>query len=81
MTDIKTLNDNSLLSSVKKIDITKSDKINFTLTSDTKIIAGKNEQFDYKLKCLNTVLEELGEVRGGKIDISNPSNVIYEGGN
>ena len=78
---LKTLNDNSLLSSVKKIDINKSDKLSFTLTSDTKIIVGKTDDFDYKLKCLNTVLEELGEVRGGKINISDPSNVIYEGGN
>ena len=75
------LSDNSLLSSVKKIDLTKLDSIKFILNSDTMITAGTLEQFDYKLKCLNAVLEELGEIRGGKVDISDPANVIYEGGN
>ena len=78
---LKTLDENALISSVKRIDITELDKISFTLTSDTKIIVGKSEQLDYKLKCLIDVMEELGEVRGGKIDISNPSNIIYAGGN
>lgn len=78
---LKTLKDNSLLSSVKKIDISDLDKISFTLNSDTKIIIGETQQFDYKLKCLNAVLDELGEVRGGKINVSDPANVIYEGGN
>lgn len=78
---LKTLDENALISSVKRIDITELDKISFTLTSDTKIIVGKSEQLDYKLKCLIDVMEELGEVRGGKIDVSNPSNIIYAGGN
>lgn len=78
---LKTLDENSLISSVKGIDVTKLNKISFTLTSDTKIIIGESEQLDYKLKCLVDVMDELGEVRGGKIDISNPSNIIYAGGN
>ena len=50
------------------------------LISDTKLNFGNAEQFDYKLKCVSTVLDELGEIRGGKINVSDPSNVIYEGG-
>ena len=49
--------------------------------SSTKILFGNSEQLDYKLKCLCAVLDELEEIRGGKIDVSDPSNVIYEGGN
>ena len=75
------LKDNSLVSSVKKIDISDTDSIFVVMTSDTKINLGDSYQLDYKLKCVCAVLDELGEVRGGKIDVSDPSNVIYEGGN
>ncbi len=78
---LKTLNDNSLLPQIKKIDVSDLKSVYFTLNSDTKIVIGKIDQLDYKLKCLNAVLDELGEVRGGKVDVSDPSNVIYEGGN
>ena len=77
---IKTLSDNSLISSVKKIDVRKSEKLSFTFTSNTKIILGDSEQLDHKLKSLIHVMEELGEVRDGKIDVSDPSNIIYAGG-
>ena len=75
------LTENKLITFVKKIDITDVSSIGLTLNSDTKIILGEDDQIDYKLKCLNAVLEELGEIRGGKINVSDPSNVIYEGGN
>ncbi len=78
---LRTLSDNSLLSGVKKIDISDLKAISFVLNSDTKVTMGDTLEADYKLKCLSAVLGELGEVRGGKIDVSNPSNVIYEGGN
>ncbi|MBQ8588019.1 MAG: hypothetical protein IJ454_01370 [Clostridia bacterium] len=74
------LSENELLSVAKKIDISDVSNISVTLSSDTRIILGDKEQLDYKLKCVVTVLEELGEIRGGKINVSDPSNVIYEGG-
>ncbi len=78
---LETLIENKLMSFVKKIDITEVSSIGITLNSDTKVTLGEDDQIDYKLKCLNAVLEELGEIRGGKINVSDPSNVIYEGGN
>jgi len=75
------LNENELLSVAKKIDLSDTSNISVTLNSDTKIVLGDKQQLDYKLKCVGTVLEELGEIRGGKINVSDPSNVIYEGGN
>ena len=75
------LEDNDFLTSLKKIDISDLSAITCTMTTDTKIIIGNREQLDYKLKCLSAVLDELKEIRGGKIDVSDPSNVIYEGGN
>ena len=70
-----------MLPHVKKIDVSELKSVHFTLNSDTKIVIGRLDQLDYKLKCLNAVLDERGEVRGGKVDVSDPSNVIYEGGN
>ena len=78
---LKILSDNGLMDSVKKIDVTKVKEVSFTLMSDTKIYMGDMTEADYKVKCLDAVLAELGDVRGGKIDISEPSNIIYEGGN
>lgn len=75
------LNDNSILSNTKKIDISDLENLYLVLTSDTTVVLGDSYQLDYKLKCLNAVLKELGEIRGGKINVSDPSNVIYEGGN
>ncbi len=75
------LNDNKVLTGTKKIDISDIKNIYVVLTSDTTVVLGDSYQLDYKLKCLDAVLKELGEIRGGKINVSDPSNVIYEGGN
>ena len=77
---LEALHNNKLASFVKKADISDADNILLVLTNGTEVLMGKNEQTDYKLKCLDTVLEELGEIRGGKINLSNPSDIIYEGG-
>jgi len=77
---LEALQSNKLASFVKKADISDTQNILLVLTNGTEIIIGKNEQMDYKLKCLNTVLEELGEIRGGKINLSDPTDIIYEGG-
>ena len=77
---IGAVHDNNLASSVKKADISDMDNIYIVLSTDTEVYMGKKEQTDYKLKCLNTILDELGEIRGGKINLSNPSDMIYEGG-
>ncbi len=78
---LSVLSRNGILPSVKKIDVSSLNEVYFTLDSDTRIIMGSTDQADYKLKCLSAVLDELGEIRGGKINLSNPANVIYEGGN
>lgn len=75
------LSKNDILSSVKKISVADPDSVYFVFESDTKIVLGDTGQVDYKLKCLDAVMDELGEVRGGKIDLSDPSSVVYEGGN
>ncbi len=77
---LSSLGETELLAVTKKIDISDVSNISVTLNSDTGIIFGDEQQLDYKLKCLGTVLDELGEIRGGKINVSDPSNVIYEGG-
>ena len=81
LTLIKALDDNGFMDSVKKIDVANIKKISFTLSSDTKIFMGDTTEADYKLKCLGAVLGELGDVRGGEIDVSDPANIVYKGGN
>ncbi len=78
---LNSLKEGKLISKTKKIDMSDINKIKFVLNSDTSVILGKDDQTDYKIKCLKAVLDELGEIRGGKINVSDPSNVIYEGGN
>lgn len=78
---LEALSDNELASSVKKIDISDLKEVYIILSTDTKVILGDIQQIDYKMKCLNTVLEELGEIRGGKINLTDPVDIIYEGGN
>ncbi len=80
-TFITSLEENKLMSKLKKIDISDEDNLMAVLNTDTKIILGDEEQISYKLKCVNAVMSELGEIRGGKINASDPANVIYEGGN
>lgn len=78
---LSVLYDNKFISDTKKIDISDKEKLSIVLTSDTSVILGDSYQLDYKIKCLDAVLKELGEIRGGKINVSDPSNIIYEGGN
>ncbi|MBO5009018.1 MAG: FtsQ-type POTRA domain-containing protein [Clostridia bacterium] len=75
------LEENKLMSKLKKIDVSDTDNMTVTLNTDTRIILGDDTQLSYKLKCVNAVLGELGEIRAGKINASDPANVIYEGGN
>ncbi len=78
---LSSLKEEKLISKTKKIDLSDKDKLKLVLNSDTSVILGGNDQINYKIKCLKTVMQELGEIRGGKINVTDPSNVIYEGGN
>lgn len=78
---LSSLKDEKLISKTKKIDLSDKDKLKLVLSSDTSVILGSDDQINYKVKCLRAVLKELGEIRGGKINVTDPSNVIYEGGN
>ena len=75
------LSDDGKLAGIKSIDVSDTDNVWFAFTSGTKVVLGDDTQLDYKLKCLDAVMASLGEIRGGKINVSDPANVIYEGGN
>ena len=78
---VKELTKGELLTSVTKINIADAKEITLTMNTETVIILGDESQLDYKVKCIVAILEKLGEIRGGKINASDPANVIYEGGN
>ncbi len=78
---LSSLKEEKLISKTKKIDLSDKDNLKIVLNSDTSVVLGDSDQINYKIKCIRAVMEELGEIRGGKINVSDPSNVIYEGGN
>jgi len=78
---LEAISNSGKLDMIKNIDVSDKDNIVFAFTSGTKVVLGDDTQLEYKLKCLDAVMAELGEIRGGKINVSDPANVIYEGGN
>lgn len=78
---MKELSGAQMLDSTVKINIADPKDISLSLNSETVIILGDKEQLDYKIQCVQAVLEKLGDIRGGKINASDPANVVYEGGN
>lgn len=75
------LKKHNLFSKVKKIDLSNANNLRIILNTDTKVILGKNNQLDYKFTYLTEVLNNLDNLRGGEIDLSDTKNVIYKGGN
>lgn len=71
-----------LLASIKNINIADTNDIKFTLDSGTAVVLGKDEELEYKLAYLKEVVKSLDEkTRGGTVDLSDTSNVVYKGGN
>lgn len=71
-----------LMGNIKNINLSDANDIKLTLNSGTGVVLGKNEQLEYKLAYLKEVIKNLDDkTRGGTVDLSDTSNVVYKGGN
>ncbi len=64
--------------SIRYMDINDFDNITFTLHNKVSVKLGTTESIRYKIAYLKSVLEQLGDVSGGIIDITNTDNVTYK---
>jgi len=77
---LQSLENNNLLSEVKKINIPDVKNAKLTLNTDTTVNLGDESQLDYKFAYLVEILKKLENLRGGEIDLTDTKNVIYKGG-
>lgn len=71
----------NLTGSIKNINLSDTSDIKLTLDSGTGVVLGKNEQLEYKLAYLKEVIKSFDDkTRGGTVDLSDTSNVVYKGG-
>lgn len=64
--------------SIRYMDINDFDNITFTLHNKVSVKLGTTDSIRYKIAYLKSVLEQLGEVSGGIIDITDTENVTYK---
>ena len=64
---------------IQYMDINDFDNITFTLKNKLSVKLGSTESIKYKIAYLKAVLDELGDVSGGVIDITDTENVVYNG--
>ena len=62
---------------VKKIDLSKKGELSFTLDSDTKVYFGNSSDMDYRMEFVKEILSKQTNLKGGILDISDTTNVIY----
>ncbi len=74
---IGSLKGNEILSRTSAINITDVSHISITLDSKTKILFGNSKDLDYKIEYAKVVLDNQQNIKGGTIDITDTSNVIY----
>ena len=66
-----------LMARAKKIDIAKNGDLSFTLDSNTKVFFGNSSDLDYRMEFVKQILEKQPNMKGGELDISDVSAVIY----
>ncbi len=64
--------------SIQYMDINDFESISFTLRSKVTVKLGSTESIKYKIAYLKSVLDQLGDVSGGVIDITDTENVTYK---
>lgn len=64
--------------SIRYMDINDFENITFTLHNKVSVKLGNTDSIRYKIAYLKSVMEELGDVSGGVIDITDTENVTYK---
>ena len=64
--------------SIQYMDINDFESISLTLRSKVTVKLGNTESIKYKIAYLKSVLDQLGDVSGGVIDITDTENVTYK---
>ena len=64
--------------SIRYMDINDFDNITFTLHNKVSVKLGTRDSIRYKIAYLKSVIENLGDVTGGVIDITDTENVTYK---
>ncbi len=69
---INSFDEMGILDKMTALDVSDSENIKFRYTSELKIEFGDMTDYDYKMKCLDEILDELGETPGGLVNLINP---------
>jgi len=62
---------------IKYIDVNDDDNIRLTLSNDIEVKLGSLDNIKYKMAYLKSVIEEIKDVNGGVLDITDTENVTY----
>lgn len=62
---------------ILSVDINDADNIIMTLRSGVEVRLGNSDNLKYKVAYLKSVLDELGDVSGGVINLADTENVTY----
>ncbi|MCD8048907.1 MAG: FtsQ-type POTRA domain-containing protein [Clostridia bacterium] len=66
-----------ILDKMTALDVSDSENIKFRYTSELKVEFGDMSDYDYKIKCLEEILDELGDTPVGLVNLVNPENPTY----
>lgn len=74
---LEQININDIGNNIKFIDVNDDDNIRLTLSNDTEVKLGSLDNIKYKMAYLKSVIEEIKDLNGGVVDITDTENVTY----
>ncbi len=77
MSLMEVLTKKGLMARTKKIDVSKAGKTSFTLDNDVCVVLGDTSDLDYRIEYVKKILEVQPNLKGGTLDMTDISGVIY----
>ena len=74
---LKQISINDIGDRIKFIDVNDDDNIRLTLSNDIEVKLGSLDNIKYKMAYLKSIIEEIKDVNGGVVDITDTENVTY----
>ena len=75
---LNTLKDHDILPDIESIDLTERYNISFKYLGRFKVVLGTTEQLDYKLRCVDSVIDDyLSDRDTGTLDVSSPDTAAH----
>jgi len=72
------LEQNGIIGGVDSLDISRLGDIRLTYADRFQVKLGDHTQLQYKISCLKSIIDNMESYASGTVDITDPSNILYD---